>query len=55
MIYRDLAADPVPHITAGETPSAQGTPVAVVASRGGSYAPGATRECYEFAPLRRCQ
>ncbi|MFF7964993.1 FMN-dependent NADH-azoreductase [Streptomyces sp. NPDC007903] len=34
--------------TAGETPSAQGTPVIVVASRGGSYAPGAPREGYEF-------
>jgi FMN-dependent NADH-azoreductase len=34
--------------TAGETPSAQGTPVTVVASRGGSYAPGTPREGYEF-------
>ncbi|WP_031067708.1 FMN-dependent NADH-azoreductase [Streptomyces sp. NRRL WC-3742] len=34
--------------TAGETPSAKGTPVTVVASRGGSYAPGAPREPYEF-------
>ncbi|WP_063047577.1 FMN-dependent NADH-azoreductase [Nocardia pseudovaccinii] len=34
--------------TAGETPSAQGTPVVVVASRGGSYAPGTPRESYEF-------
>ncbi|GAA2238513.1 MULTISPECIES: FMN-dependent NADH-azoreductase [Kitasatospora] len=34
--------------TAGETPSAQGTPVIVVASRGGSYAPGTPREGYEF-------
>ncbi|MFD7181568.1 FMN-dependent NADH-azoreductase [Streptomyces sp. NPDC059904] len=34
--------------TAGETPSAQGTPVIVVASRGGSYAPGTPRENYEF-------
>ncbi|MFI6154277.1 FMN-dependent NADH-azoreductase [Kitasatospora sp. NPDC051170] len=34
--------------TAGETPSAKGTPVTVVASRGGSYAPGAPREEYEF-------
>ncbi|MEU1447739.1 FMN-dependent NADH-azoreductase [Streptomyces mirabilis] len=34
--------------TAGETPSAQGTPVIVVASRGGSYAPGTPREDYEF-------
>ncbi|MDX3763325.1 FMN-dependent NADH-azoreductase [Streptomyces sp. AK02-04a] len=35
--------------TAGETPSAQGTPAIVVASRGGSYAPGTPREDYEFA------
>lgn len=34
--------------TAGESPSAQGTPVVVVASRGGSYAPGTPREGYEF-------
>ncbi|MFF3148565.1 NAD(P)H-dependent oxidoreductase, partial [Streptomyces sp. NPDC057927] len=34
--------------TAGETPSAQDTPVIVVASRGGSYAPGTPREDYEF-------
>ncbi|MFJ6852907.1 FMN-dependent NADH-azoreductase [Streptomyces sp. NPDC091271] len=34
--------------TAGETPSAQGTPTVVVASRGGSYAPGTPREGYEF-------
>ncbi|WP_028799959.1 FMN-dependent NADH-azoreductase [Streptomyces sp. 142MFCol3.1] len=34
--------------TAGENPSAQGTPVVVVASRGGSYAPGTPREGYEF-------
>jgi FMN-dependent NADH-azoreductase len=34
--------------TAGETPSAQGTPVTVVASRGGSYAPGTPREGYEY-------
>ncbi|MFE4959945.1 FMN-dependent NADH-azoreductase [Streptomyces sp. NPDC056653] len=34
--------------TTGETPSAQGTPVTVVASRGGSYAPGTPREGYEF-------
>ncbi|MFI1735320.1 FMN-dependent NADH-azoreductase [Streptomyces acidicola] len=34
--------------TAGETPSAQGTPVIVVASRGGSYAPGTPRDGYEF-------
>ncbi|WP_395402105.1 FMN-dependent NADH-azoreductase [Arthrobacter sp. UC242_113] len=34
--------------TAGETPSAQGTPVTVIASRGGSYAPGTPREGFEF-------
>jgi FMN-dependent NADH-azoreductase len=34
--------------TAGEAPSAQGTPVVVVASRGGSYAPGTPREDFEF-------
>ncbi|MDT0462659.1 FMN-dependent NADH-azoreductase [Streptomyces gibsoniae] len=34
--------------TAGEAPSAQGTPVVVVASRGGSYAPGTPREGFEF-------
>ncbi|MER7847640.1 NAD(P)H-dependent oxidoreductase [Kitasatospora sp. NPDC096077] len=34
--------------TAGEAPSAKGTPVTVVASRGGSYAPGAPREPFEF-------
>ncbi|MBZ9645629.1 FMN-dependent NADH-azoreductase [Streptomyces sp. PSKA30] len=34
--------------TSGEAPSAQGTPVTVVASRGGSYAPGTPREGYEF-------
>ncbi|MFI1367376.1 FMN-dependent NADH-azoreductase [Streptomyces griseochromogenes] len=34
--------------TAGGTPSAQGTPVIVVASRGGSYAPGTPREGHEF-------
>ncbi|MFJ7998881.1 FMN-dependent NADH-azoreductase [Streptomyces sp. NPDC096310] len=34
--------------TAGEAPSAQGTPVVVVASRGGSFAPGTPREGYEF-------
>ncbi|WP_405866080.1 MULTISPECIES: FMN-dependent NADH-azoreductase [unclassified Streptomyces] len=34
--------------TAGENPSAKGTPVVVVASRGGSYAPGTPREGYEF-------
>jgi len=34
--------------TAGENPSTQGTPVIVVASRGGSYAPGTPREGYDF-------
>ncbi|MCX5087403.1 NAD(P)H-dependent oxidoreductase [Streptomyces sp. NBC_00365] len=34
--------------TAGPTPSAQGTPAVVIASRGGSYAPGTPREGYEF-------
>lgn len=34
--------------TAGETPTAKGTPVTVVASRGGSYAPGTPRESFEF-------
>ncbi|MFF8726945.1 FMN-dependent NADH-azoreductase [Streptomyces sp. NPDC015171] len=34
--------------TAGETPSAKGTPVTVIASRGGSYAPGTPREGYEY-------
>ncbi|MBD0422061.1 NAD(P)H-dependent oxidoreductase [Streptomyces sp. NPDC052309] len=34
--------------TAGESPSAKGTPVTVVASRGGSYAPGTPREPYEY-------
>ncbi|MFQ6142330.1 FMN-dependent NADH-azoreductase [Streptomyces seoulensis] len=34
--------------TAGESPSAQGTPVTVVASRGGSYAPGTPREPFEY-------
>jgi FMN-dependent NADH-azoreductase len=34
--------------TAGESPSAAGTPTVVVASRGGSYAPGAQRESFEF-------
>ncbi|MCX4559873.1 FMN-dependent NADH-azoreductase [Streptomyces umbrinus] len=34
--------------TAGEAPSAKGTPVVVVASRGGSYAPGTPREGFEF-------
>ncbi|MEU6594064.1 NAD(P)H-dependent oxidoreductase [Streptomyces sp. NPDC046881] len=34
--------------TGGENPSAKGTPVTVVASRGGSYAPGTPREGYEY-------
>ncbi len=34
--------------TAGGTQSAKGTPVTVVASRGGSYAPGTPREPYEY-------
>jgi len=34
--------------TAGEQPSAAGTPVVVVASRGGSYAPGTPREGFDF-------
>ncbi|MGW0818317.1 FMN-dependent NADH-azoreductase [Streptomyces viridiviolaceus] len=34
--------------TAGEAPSAKGTPVTVVASRGGSYAPGTPREPFEY-------
>ncbi|MEV6130279.1 NAD(P)H-dependent oxidoreductase [Streptomyces violaceusniger] len=34
--------------TAGESPSAEGTPVVVVASRGGSYAPGTPREGFDF-------
>ncbi|MFF5041316.1 FMN-dependent NADH-azoreductase [Streptomyces nigra] len=34
--------------TAGEKPSAAGTPVVVIASRGGSYAPGTPREGFEF-------
>lgn len=35
--------------SAGEQPSAAGTPVTVVAARGGSYAPGTPRESFEFA------
>ncbi|MEV0400392.1 NAD(P)H-dependent oxidoreductase [Actinoallomurus sp. NPDC050550] len=38
----------LPGRTSGESPSAQGTPAVVVASRGGSYAPGTPREGYEF-------
>ncbi|MFI9077964.1 FMN-dependent NADH-azoreductase [Streptomyces sioyaensis] len=34
--------------TSGEQPSAKGTPVTVVASRGGSYAPGTPREPFEY-------
>lgn len=34
--------------TMGENPSAAGTPAVVVASRGGSYAPGTPREGFEF-------
>ncbi|GEC03546.1 FMN-dependent NADH-azoreductase [Streptomyces spinoverrucosus] len=34
--------------TAGENPSAKGTPVTVVASRGGSYAPGTPKEPFEY-------
>ncbi|MET9966519.1 NAD(P)H-dependent oxidoreductase [Streptomyces sp. NPDC006356] len=38
----------LPGRTAGENPSAKGTPVIVVASRGGSYAPGTPREGFEY-------
>ncbi|MER6956616.1 MULTISPECIES: NAD(P)H-dependent oxidoreductase [unclassified Streptomyces] len=34
--------------TSGENPSAKGTPVTVVASRGGSYAPGTPRADHEY-------
>ncbi|MEU2282542.1 NAD(P)H-dependent oxidoreductase [Streptomyces sp. NPDC013178] len=34
--------------TAGDTPSAKGTPVVVVASRGGSYEPGTPKEGFEY-------
>ncbi|WP_407551457.1 NAD(P)H-dependent oxidoreductase [Streptomyces sp. Pv4-95] len=34
--------------TVGAEPSAKGTPVTVVASRGGSYAPGTPRENFEY-------
>ncbi|MEV0370301.1 NAD(P)H-dependent oxidoreductase [Streptomyces sp. NPDC050636] len=34
--------------TVGPEPSAKGTPVTVVASRGGSYAPGTPREGFEY-------
>lgn len=38
----------LPGRTTGQAPSALGTPAVVVASRGGSYAPGAPRAGYEF-------
>ncbi|MER6155205.1 NAD(P)H-dependent oxidoreductase [Streptomyces sp. NPDC001868] len=38
----------LPGRTSGETPSTRGIPVTVVASRGGSYAPGTPREGFEF-------
>ncbi|MFD7436352.1 FMN-dependent NADH-azoreductase [Streptomyces sp. NPDC059861] len=38
----------LPGRTVGEAPSAEGTPVTVVASRGGSYAPGTPREDFEY-------
>jgi FMN-dependent NADH-azoreductase len=38
----------LPGRTAGEKPSVAGTPVVVVASRGGSYAPGTPREGFDF-------
>jgi FMN-dependent NADH-azoreductase len=34
--------------TAGEAPSAKGTPVTVIASRGGAYGPGTPKEAYEY-------
>ncbi|MFI1069371.1 FMN-dependent NADH-azoreductase [Streptomyces puniciscabiei] len=34
--------------TAGETQSAKGTPVTIIASRGGAYGPGTPREGYEY-------
>ncbi|MEV6238169.1 NAD(P)H-dependent oxidoreductase [Lentzea sp. NPDC051838] len=34
--------------TSGETPSSKGKPATVIASRGGSYAPGTPREGFEF-------
>jgi FMN-dependent NADH-azoreductase len=34
--------------TSGEAPSSKGKPVTVVASRGGSYAPGTPKEGFEF-------
>ncbi|MDX3214163.1 NAD(P)H-dependent oxidoreductase [Streptomyces sp. ME01-24h] len=38
----------MPGRTSGESPSTKGTPIVVVASRGGSYAPGTPREGYDF-------
>ncbi|MFJ5990613.1 FMN-dependent NADH-azoreductase [Lentzea sp. NPDC092896] len=38
----------LPGRTSGESPSCQGKPVTVVASRGGSYEPGTPREGFEF-------
>ncbi|OWA13902.1 FMN-dependent NADH-azoreductase [Streptomyces sp. CS113] len=38
----------LPGRTAGDAPSLKGTPVTVVASRGGSYAPGTPKEPYEY-------
>ncbi|WFB88490.1 MULTISPECIES: NAD(P)H-dependent oxidoreductase [Streptomyces] len=38
----------LPGRTAGGTPSSKGTPVTVVASRGGSYAPGTPKENFEY-------
>ncbi|GAB2574423.1 FMN-dependent NADH-azoreductase [Kribbella endophytica] len=38
----------LPGRTSGENPSSQGTPIVVVASRGGSYRPGTPREDWEF-------
>ncbi|MFG1666307.1 FMN-dependent NADH-azoreductase [Streptomyces sp. Y7] len=38
----------LPGRTSGESPSTRGLPVTVIASRGGSYAPGTPREGFEF-------
>jgi FMN-dependent NADH-azoreductase len=38
----------LPGRTSGETRSAEGTPTVVIASRGGSYAPGTPREGFDF-------
>jgi FMN-dependent NADH-azoreductase len=38
----------LPGRTSGRSASAQGTPVTVVASRGGTYQPGTSREGFEF-------